>query len=44
VIVRKRLHRLLHELVALIFEALAVAELASVDSATEVVVLRRRGE
>jgi hypothetical protein len=41
VVVRKRLHRLLNELVALIFETLAVTELASVDTATEVVVLRR---
>jgi hypothetical protein len=45
VVVRKRLHRLFDELVALVFEALAVAELASVDTATEVVILgwgRRR--
>jgi hypothetical protein len=45
VVVRKRLHRLFDELMALVFEALAVAELASVDTATEVVILgwgRRR--
>jgi hypothetical protein len=42
VVVRKRLHRLFHELVALVFETLSVAELARVDTATEVVVLRRR--
>jgi hypothetical protein len=43
VVVRKRLHGLLDKLVALILEAFAVAELARVDTATEVVVLRRRG-
>jgi hypothetical protein len=44
VVVGKRLHRLLNELVALVLEALAVAELARVNTATEVVVLgRRRG-
>ena len=45
VVVRKRLHRLLDELVTLILEALAIAELARVDTTTEVVVLRwrRRG-
>jgi hypothetical protein len=42
VVVRKRLHGLLDKLVALILEALAVAKLARVDTATEVVVLRRR--
>lgn len=45
VVVRKRLHRLLDKLVTLILEALAIAELARVDTTTEVVVLRwrRRG-
>jgi hypothetical protein len=43
VVVRKRLHRLLNELVTLVFKALAVTELARVDTATEVIVLRRRG-
>jgi hypothetical protein len=42
VVVRKRLHCLLDELVALILEALAIAELARVDTTTEVVVLRWR--
>jgi hypothetical protein len=36
------LHGLLDQLVALFFETLLVAVLASVDTATEVVVLRRR--
>jgi hypothetical protein len=39
-VVRKRLHGLLNELVTLVFETLAVAELASIDTATKVVVLR----
>jgi hypothetical protein len=44
VIVRKRLHSLLYKLVALIFEALAIAELARVDTTTVIVILgRRRG-
>lgn len=36
------LHRLLNELVALIFEFLSVAELARVDTTAEVVILRWR--
>ena len=42
VIARDGLHGLLDQLVALFFETLLVAVLASVDTATEVVVLRRR--
>jgi hypothetical protein len=44
VVVRKCLHRLFNELVALILKALAIAELARVDTTTEVVILwwRRR--
>jgi len=44
-IVRNDLHSLLDEFMALIFETLAVAELAGVNTSTEVVVLRgwRRG-
>lgn len=41
VVVGNRLHGFLDELVALIFKALAIAQLASVDAAAEVVVLRR---
>jgi len=41
-IVRNDLDGTLNELVAFFLEALAVAILASVDSAAEVIVLRRR--
>ena len=41
-IVRNDLDRTLNELVAFLLEALAVAVLASIHSAAEVVVLRRR--
>jgi hypothetical protein len=45
VVVRKRLHRFLDELVALILKALAIAKLSRVNTTTEVIVLwrRRRG-
>ena len=42
VVARDGLHGLLDQLVALFFETLLVAVLASVDTTTEVVVLRRR--
>jgi len=42
-VVRNDFHRLLNQLVALVFETFLVSELSSIDTATEVVVLRRRG-
>jgi hypothetical protein len=42
-VVRNDFHRLLNQLVTLVFEALLVSELPGIDTATEVVILRRRG-
>lgn len=42
-VVGDRLHRLLNQLVAFVFELLAVAVFAGIDTATMVVVLGRRG-
>ena len=42
VVVRNGLHGLFDQLVTLILEALAITVLASVDTSTEVVILRRR--
>jgi hypothetical protein len=41
-VVRNDFHSLLNQLVTLVFEALLVSELPGIDTATEVVVLRRR--